>query len=175
MHPTALGHRVMADGVDAALGERGWFRGERLERDPGGGAIPRYDDPWVRPPGSAPPTGAGLSPSREVLLEGVVRCSTFRSGTLQVDVVDATVPRVLGSARLAGPGPFQVRVPSPDGPIRFVAYLDVDADGPGPGDLRVDAAGGPLTLPAHGMVRDLVVDLDGGHAVETFAGKAVTP
>lgn len=184
MHPSIVGHGLIGGAVYGILEERGFFSGQTVERDPRPGPIPRYEDRFVNekpaepqpndPAGQGTPAATGDGPT----LSGTVQATRYRAGSIQVDVVDADAspPRVVGSARTEGPGPFQVRLGSRPVRVQFVAYLDENGDGPGPGDVRIALAGDPVPVPATGDLADLTLDLSTGAAVTTFAtGSPGTP
>lgn len=180
MHPSALGHRLVADGVASLFQERGWPPGP-LERDPVPGPLPAYEDPFVHGrAGDGEVAGAPVAvgpASPGVAISGDLVVPQYTRGMIQVDVVEAEGdrPAILGNARFPGPGPFAMSLPVAGRAVRFVAYLDEDADGPGPGDTRIELPGDPLLVP-EGGVEDLRLDLATGRSVRMFAeGGPATP
>ncbi len=174
MHPTARGHHLIADAVQAALTERGWMEGGMLESDPQPAAIPDYRDPFTEGRHSPPaPQSDDAVPLGEdaALLKGSITAPEHAGGAIQIDVMDATAdpPVVLGTVRLSAPGEFETRLVSTPASVYFIVYLDENGDGPGPGDARFDLSSDPVPLPSSEQGSELTIDLARGRAERTFA------
>lgn len=175
MHPTATGHRIIAEAVYAVLEERGWIAGEPLETDPEPGPVPTYEDPFVEntaEPLPEPTAGQPGPPAEDApSLTGEVVAPRYEQGVIQLDFIDADrdPPQVVATARLEGPGTFEVRLLTETRHLRWVAYLDENADGPGPGDTRIEGEGDPLALSDTGPGEPVIIDLSEGRAIRTFA------
>lgn len=155
MHPTALGHTLMADAVATALAEAGWpDRPLRVGRatEP----RPDYDDRFEGSGAgqAAPPAnGAGM---RSVVARVVVPQHT--RGVVVIDLAragdDGRHP--IASTVGDGTGDYQLQIPEVGAEVMVRVTLDVAGDGPDGADLSTWV--GPLPVPASGP---LVIDLSG--------------
>jgi hypothetical protein len=165
MHPSARGHALLADAVEAALLERRWPDGMALEVDPRGGALPQFTDEFA--PSDAETTAA--AEDRLPRINGTVSVPEYSGGSIQIDVFDASEERVVGTTRLTAPGSFGLELDPPPRAVRFVVYLDLAADGPGAGDVRFTWTRGALAIPPSGDVEGLVLDTTAGDVVRSVA------
>ena len=141
MHPTPLGHQVMADAVEATLRSLDWPATPLL-------AVPS-DDPL--PPLAARFEGKGT----------IVEAASHRSASLELDlragagpwVVDVRDPSTgvsLGSDSAAGPGTLRLSLSARPERVLVGVTHDPAGDGPTEGDVRVDF--GPIDVPATGAL-----------------------
>jgi len=165
MHPSARGHALIADAVEAALLERGWPDGNPLEVNPRGGALPEFVDDFA-PSGEETATAAE---ERLPRIAGSVSVPEYTAGTIQIDVFDAGGEQVVGTTRLTAPGAFGLELDPPPTAVQFVVYLDPGSDGPGPGDVRFTWTRGALAIPPGGNVDGLVLDTAAGDVVRSVA------
>ncbi len=180
MHPSAQGHRIIAEALASILEERGWPEGAPIESDPKPGPVPTYTDLFIQEnaPEPPPPQPEGMLEAADApSISGSVLVPQYKAGAIQIDIVDASAdpPRVVGSTRLEEPGPFHARLTARADSIRFIAYLDENGDGPGPGDTRVVIDGDALEIPQDGDLENLVGDLSRGTATTTFSADTPPP
>ncbi len=169
MHPSARGHELIADGIQAALFDRGWQDGKPLEADPKPGPIPEYEDDFVHEDAEQRDDQPGSTGGDLPWIKGRVDAPEYTTGAIQIDVFDAYEERVVGSTRLITPGDFGLELDPPPTAVRFVVYLDPGSDGPGPGDIRYTWSRGALAIPASGGVDGLVLDTAAGDVVRSVA------
>ncbi len=169
MHPSARGHAIIADAVEAVLLERGWDQGKPLEVDPVGGSVPEYEDGFAHEDDEKRADGSGDAGDRLPRLSGEILVPEYTGGTIQIDVFDAGEEKVVSSNRLIQPGPFGLELDPVPTAVRFVVYLDVESDGPGPGDIRYTWTRGALAVPPSGDVEGLVLDTAAADVVRTVA------
>lgn len=145
MHPTAAGHRLIGQALAESLAP--WAQGEE-GLSPDGGAVPDYDDPFVRAPD--PPPGQANQGSAHVK----VRYLNMQGKRLQIDVLDlrATGQPRIGGAMSQGPGDIALDGAFAGKQVGFVVFDDLTGDGPSPDDVRFD-------------LRTQAVALDGGATV----------
>jgi len=180
MHPTVEGHRIMGEALAAVLAERDWLAGGPVQRDPHGGNVPDYVDPFVEgtsaqsgPAGDGPPQGqadgpsdpaAGGMPPDGVRIDGVLRCDDYSEGFILLEAISADGgpnPTVLANIRLDA---AEARFMIPLGkaiPVTLRAYLDADGDGPDADDRLFDLSKTVIDLTT-GPAQDVLVDLDAG-------------
>ncbi len=187
MHPTALGHRMIADAIHQRLVADGWMSGVPLERDPVPSAIPTWTDPFSEGEHSAPdqpapdPSTLAAQPKPEeaprVSIAGQVVAPDFPQSPIQLDIITqaGSTHRILGTHRLPTPGPFELQVEGTPTSVAFIIYVDENGDGPGPGDTRIDLTSSPIPVPEAGELTDVVLDLSQGSAVRTFAADEQPP
>ena len=169
MHPSARGHAIIADAVEAVLLERGWHQGKPLEVNPQGGSVPKYEDGFAHEDDEKRADGSGDAGDRLPRLSGEIVVPEYTSGTIQIDVFDASEERVVSSNRLTQPGAFGLELDPVPSAVRFVVYLDLASDGPGPGDVRYTWTRGALAVPPSGDVEGLVLDAGAADVVRTVA------
>ena len=178
MHPTAEGHRIMGEALASVLADRGWTDGDPVLRNPEGGDVPEYVDPFVEgtsaqsgPAGDGPPQGqAGAAgdptnmPPDGVRIDGVLRCDDYDEGFILLEAIAADGgpnPTVLANIRLdASESRFMIPLGKAV-PVTLRAYLDADGDGPDADDRLFDLSHTPIDL-ASGPAQDVLVDLDEG-------------
>ncbi len=152
MHPTATGHRLIGEALAASL--QGWAAGEPLEQGGTGGEVGTYEDPFVFG-GTGPAKIAPVTAQTpEVVVAGEVQLADFRGGTLQVDAIVSEAGgkvQVVGTSRLARPGPFKLLLREGSTRVGFVVYEDVDGDGPSAGDRRFGLGGQTWEVPGAGL------------------------
>jgi hypothetical protein len=98
--------------------------------------------------GGGSPSGGGEAPwsgydGATWTLTGIVEVDEAVEVQLDLNEVDADAPggqRRAGAIRLAGAGPFEVRVPGTVNEVRLQAFQDLDADGPDEGDPFAEAS-----------------------------------
>lgn len=156
MHPTATGHRLIAEALAEVLGPWAESGATLLEPDPGA-APPTYQDTFTFGDGgrggSAPPTPGGEGPARDraettFTLTGDLVLAQMQGTRLQIDAValGGPQPQVLRAALLTQPGPFLMEVPRVEGPVGFLVYDDLTGNGPSADDRRFDLTGATVTL-----------------------------
>jgi lysophospholipase L1-like esterase len=176
MHPTARGHALIGEALSSLLAERGWPTGGAVLRDPAGGAVPTYEDPFLRggraslnggaapsgPAPGAPPGAAAAGPSDAVRIEGVVRAASFDGGVIHMDIITPgeLTPTVLNTIRLDAPGPFVMPVGVAQ-PVILRVYIDSAGDGPGADDRAIVLSAHVFRLD-EGPARGVIIDLDAG-------------
>lgn len=150
MHPTALGHRLMAEAVELALAAVGWPQ-QSLH------ALPSSEPPVVpEDPFEGRGTLVEAAGSRGLDIEIEVQQPTDSpAGELIVAVLSADGSgETLGSRTLSEPGATRIQVSRRPLEIRVGITRDVQGDGPTQGDPSTEF--GPVVLPGDGP---LVVDL----------------
>lgn len=161
MHPTAVGHALMAEALVTLLRAQDWPSGGRVMATGSGAALPDYTDPFVETRSTTnTPSGAPSGTGRAI--GGTVVCSGCASGTLQIEAIALGQaggnPQVLGIERLQGPGAFRLEVRDATS-VGLRAYVDLDGDGPDPDDQRFDLSASPIDVLDPDATR-LRVDLD---------------
>ncbi|HNC95146.1 MAG TPA: GDSL-type esterase/lipase family protein [Myxococcota bacterium] len=122
MHPTALGHRLLAEGVAAALGS---WPGQAWPVQKRTGTLPTLED-----------SGAQEGSRRRPGVYGRLVAPPFVRGKILVELSlpQPGGPKALGSVSLSGPGDWTIPVqPLPPRGF-FRIYLDEAGDGPTEGD-----------------------------------------
>ncbi|MBM4369963.1 MAG: hypothetical protein FJ102_27385, partial [Deltaproteobacteria bacterium] len=147
MHPTALGHRVMAEAIEAQLVALGWPQQPILAHP--------SDAPLATPPDRFEGKGtvAEAAAHKSAHLDLDLRAAAY---PLWVDLRDAAGGPALGSNPASGPGTVRVKLAARPSRVIVGVTLDRGNDGPGEGDPHVDI--GPLDVPAAGA---LVVEVPG--------------
>ncbi len=141
MHPTALGHRVMAEAIEGQLDSLGWPAQAILSHP----SVEPLATPVDRFEGKGSVTEAAAHKSAHLDLD--LRASVF---PLWVDVREAAGGPALGSNPASGPGTLRVKLASRPSRVIVGVTLDRGHDGPGEGDPHVDI--GPLEVPAQGAL-----------------------
>lgn len=150
MHPTALGHRLMADAVEATLVQNEWPKTPIVARP--------SSEPWVAP--TDPFEGHGT----------IIESKQNRGLDIELDVRDVASPPTgqlilairepgssglaLGSQAVPGAGPVRISVSARPENVLVSVTRDLANDGPTEGDPWVEL--GPLTPPGDGA---LIIDL----------------
>ncbi|MCB9762901.1 MAG: hypothetical protein H6739_24080 [Alphaproteobacteria bacterium] len=173
MHPTALGHRIIAEAIAEAL--RPWAEtGAPVMGEGNGEAMPTYTDTFTFGDGGrggeGPRSDGPAAPKRdiqeeEMALRGELVMPSFKGQRIQLDVVrigQSGQPEMLGASLLERPGPFELMMPRAKGEVGFLVYDDVTGDGPSADDGRVDLSHKTVPLPAEGPLEGVIVDVSAG-------------
>lgn len=166
MHPSAVGHNLIAQELIAFLKDKQWADGGSVMHSGTGGPMERFVDPFlagsssefangtlpepILEPNASPqpsdggdpgPNSGGGRPSLGPTLQGDLSFSEYKSGIILIEAFDASeagqTPIVLGQDRLMKPGPFRVEIGDAT-KVVFRAYLDEDSDGPDADDRLID-------------------------------------
>lgn len=152
MHPTVTGHRLIGEALAQALTP--WSAGEPVLNQ-GGGAVPVYDDPFVRAPDSAPDkSGQGSTHAK-------LRYQSMKGQRLQIDLLDLEAsgqPRI-GGAMAQGPGDIALNGQVMGKRIGVVVFDDLTGNGPSSDDVRFDLRAQALRVKPGETV---LIDLDAG-------------
>jgi lysophospholipase L1-like esterase len=137
VHPSAAGHRIIAEALARRLADDGWLTGAPLRTPTPAPATPRYVDPLVQP--FATPLFPGYSlagvirPKRttESMAQGQAGAAAGSDVLVRLEVVDADSPeqRVVDSDTLPAGSPFVFTVPE-DRRYRLRAALQPSSGGP---------------------------------------------
>ena len=152
MHPTVTGHQLIGQALAEAL--RPWADGE-LQLSPTGGAVPVYDDPFVRAPDK--PSGQSGQGGTHAKL----RYQGMKGQRLQIDLLDVDAPGQprIGGAMAQGPGDIALNGGVMGKRIGVVVFDDLSGDGPSTDDVRFALRTQVLELQAGETV---LIDLDAG-------------
>lgn len=132
MHPTAAGHKIIADTLTDAL--QPWLKDGDFGLPSSQEELPRWDDPFSR--GEGPPKGH--SSAARVTLSGSV-IGVPEGIPVQIDLIDLDPDRpenanpIVGSARFDHVDAFEMPAPH-SGLFGVRIYLDREGDGPTSGD-----------------------------------------
>ena len=170
MHPTALGHKLIAEGISSALQAANWAEGGPMMGDGDGSQLGPLQDPFIRQgsstsgkssvsgkPGRGSSMQAGAAAARTTM-RGTVHTAKPLEGPVQIDAIEPGVsaPQVVGSATAAADGSFELHLASSD-PVSLRAFVDKDGDGPSASDTHVAFSGDPVDPQAGGHI---YLDLD---------------
>ena len=152
MHPTVTGHQLIGEALAEAL--QPWSRGE-LELKADGGAVPLYDDPFVRAPDSAP------SQSGQGGTHAKLRYQSMKGQRIQIDLLDLDAPGQprIGGAMAQGPGDIALNGGVMGKRIGVVIFDDLTGNGPSPDDVRFDLREQALELKPGERI---LIDADSG-------------
>jgi len=132
MHPTAAGHKLIADALESTL--QPWVNGSGFDLTPDTTPLPEWDDPFAR--GEGPPIGE-VSTARVTLSGSIIGAPD--GVPVQIDLIDLSDERsnannpMVGSARFDHVDNFEMPAPS-SGSFAVRIYLDREADGPSSDD-----------------------------------------
>ena len=150
MHPTALGHRLMADAIEAVLVAEGWPT-TPIQAIPSPDELPIPNDPYE---GHGSMLEATQNRGLDIEIELRDAPNPGR-GALVIAIRDAaTTGPALGSQSIPAAGLVRINVSERPATIVVSVTRDPAGDGPTQGDPSVDV--GPLSLPGDGP---LLVDL----------------
>ncbi len=169
MHPTAIGHRLMADAVAEVLEAADWANGGRIMEEPERGAIPEYEDPFS---GGATQTmetpATGVQPATEPAgraITGTLKAEALSSGRFLLDAYEPGdgQPNVIGGLELKGAGgAFRLAVNKSVETVIFRVYLDLDEDGPDADDETFVFVDTPVKLDEDGAEVEIDLTVEGG-------------
>lgn len=152
MHPTVTGHRLIGEALVQAL--KPWAAGTEVLK-PDGGAVPVYDDPFVRAPDTSPEqSGAGSTHAK-------LRYQGMTGQRLQIDLLDMDAsgqPRI-GGAMVQGPGDIALQGRLQGKRIGIMIFDDLTGNGPSSDDVRFDLRGQAVELTSGDTV---LIDVDAG-------------
>ena len=129
LHPSDLGHRIMGEALAKALSD--WAGGEALMVDGVGGETGPYTDPYVFDEGDPTKVVEDGDPTATTIT-GRVDIPGFAGKRIQIDAIlpRSRPPKVIGSTRISGPGPFEIQVPPTFSETTFIVYEDMTGNGP---------------------------------------------